>query len=178
MRKRIYKREKFIGASYQMVMRYGFENLTAKRLATYMQISTQPIYNQFKSFQELKDEVVYHLFHIAITSCENCYNTDQPLVCFPIKLIKYYCENPQIYYLSWKETTGNTKLMYQLYQTFFLKYLLFGQYFNDKAEKEKIEMFAKLAILMLGLIEKCQMDIHFSERDIEVVWKDMVKQYS
>ena len=33
MRKRIYKREKFIGASYQMVMRYGFENLTAKRLA-------------------------------------------------------------------------------------------------------------------------------------------------
>ena len=63
MRKRIYKREKFIESAYRMVMRYGFENLSAKRLATYMQISTQPIYNQFNNFQEVKDEVVYRLFH-------------------------------------------------------------------------------------------------------------------
>lgn len=70
MRKRIYKREKFIDSAYRMVIRYGFENLTVKRLATYMQISTQPIYNQFKNFQELKDEVVYYLFHEAIKSTE------------------------------------------------------------------------------------------------------------
>ena len=177
MRKRIYKREKFIDSAYRMVIRYGFENLTVKRLATYMQISTQSIYNQFKNFQELKDEVVYYLFHEAIKSTEKKFNDDRHLVYFPIKIVKYYCENPQKYYLSWQDTMGNPKLMYQLYETFFLKYLFIGEYFNDKVEFEKKEIFSKLAISMLRLIEKAKIDEYLTEKNIEAIWKDIVKKY-
>ena len=177
MRKRIYKREKFIESPYRMVMRYGFENLSAKRLATYMQISTQPIYNQFNNFQEVKDEVVYRLFHESITSTKKCREEHHPLVCFPVKIIKYYLINPQKYYLSWQDTSGNPKLMYQLYENFFLKYLLVGRCFYENDEDAKKVIFSKLMISILGIIEKSQMDEDLTEEEIEAVWLDMVKKY-
>lgn len=72
---------------------------------------------------------------------------------------------------------GNPKLMYQLYETFFLKYLFIGEYFNDKVEFEKKEIFSKLAISMLGLIEKAKIDEYLTEKNIEAIWKDIVKKY-
>lgn len=177
MRKRIYKREKFIESAYRMVMRYGFANLSAKRLATYMQISTQPIYNHFKNFQDVKDEIVYRLFHESITSTKKCCDDHHPLECFPVKIIKYYLKNPQKYYLSWQDTSGNPKLMYQLFETFFLKYLLIGKYFNDMDEVAKKAVFSKLMISILGIIEKCQIDDFLIDEDINAVWQDIVKKY-
>lgn len=67
--------------------------------------------------------------------------------------------------------------MYQLYETFFLKYLLVGRCFYENDEDAKKVIFSKLMISILGIIEKSQMDEDLTEEEIEAVWLDMVKKY-
>lgn len=70
MKNKRYEREVFIKAAYNIVKKYGFENLTVKRLSTYLRISSGPIYIQFKNIQEIKDEVVIMIFDMMIRGGE------------------------------------------------------------------------------------------------------------
>lgn len=73
--RKIHEKDRFIEAAYRIVSRYGFEELTVKRLSTYLQISTQPIYLNFKGIQEVKDEVIKRMFKETVYSIKTLNNS-------------------------------------------------------------------------------------------------------
>ncbi len=62
MRRITYTRRKILEKTRRFIIQNGFENLTVRNLALYMDMSTQPIYKQFGSIQGLQDELVKDFF--------------------------------------------------------------------------------------------------------------------
>lgn len=171
MRKRIYEKEKFVHSSYSIVSRYGFEDFTVKKLATNMQISTQPIYNHFENFQDLKDEVVIELHRNAVRYIERKQPNEVPLYDYPVKMLLYYLKNPTIYQASWEDVNGNPKLMDSLFEAYFLDKLMTNE-FRDFDENEKKVLYRKMIMCLLGLYNKMN---HSSEREYQTIRKTWVQ---
>lgn len=54
VRKKVYKKQHILAAAQELLIEQGFSAITARNVAEYMGISTQPIYLEFKSMEELK----------------------------------------------------------------------------------------------------------------------------
>jgi len=62
MRNVVYTRRMILKQTRRFIIQKGFRNVTARNLATYMEMSTQPIYKQFDSIQSLQKEVIEEYF--------------------------------------------------------------------------------------------------------------------
>ena len=62
MRRIVYTRRMILTQTKRFIIQNGFRNVTARNLATYMEMSTQPIYKQFDSIQGLQKELVEEYF--------------------------------------------------------------------------------------------------------------------
>lgn len=54
VRKKVYKKRHILAAAQGLLKEKGFSAITARSVAEYMDISTQPIYLEFKNMEELK----------------------------------------------------------------------------------------------------------------------------
>ena len=50
-------REAIIDKAFELTKVYGFENVTARLLASELKCSTQPVFHAFRNMEELKEEV-------------------------------------------------------------------------------------------------------------------------
>lgn len=63
MRRVVYTRRMILSQTKRYIIQNGFRNVTARNLAAYMEMSTQPLYKQFDSIQGLQQELVEEYFH-------------------------------------------------------------------------------------------------------------------
>ncbi|MCD5029643.1 TetR/AcrR family transcriptional regulator [Enterococcus asini] len=63
MRRVVYTRRMILSQTKRYIIQNGFRNVTARNLAAYMEMSTQPLYKQFDSIQGLQQELVEEHFH-------------------------------------------------------------------------------------------------------------------
>lgn len=66
-----YKREDIITAAYEIVKKEGMADLNARRIAKQLGCSTQPIYRNFETMAELKDELVKKIYGMYISCMQN-----------------------------------------------------------------------------------------------------------
>lgn len=57
-RKVVFDRERIIEKAFKMLKKEGMEAITARKLGDYMNASPAPIYNSFRSMEELKEVLV------------------------------------------------------------------------------------------------------------------------
>ena len=62
VRKKVYTKEQILAATKEIVVKEGFSSITARNVAEYMGISTQPIYLEFKNMQELKMTLIASIY--------------------------------------------------------------------------------------------------------------------
>ena len=58
-------KEHILDAALELMKDEGFENFTARRIAEYLNASTQPIYNEFQSMDQLKDHLLDYVKEIV-----------------------------------------------------------------------------------------------------------------
>lgn len=173
--RKIHEKDKFIEAAYRIVSRYGFEELTVKRLSTYLQISTQPIYLNFKGIQEVKDEVIKRMFKEAIFSLRTNINKEDLLHSAVVQLVEYYLAKPKIYQASWLDVNGNPTLTYQLFENIFLFRLLTNEGFSELTEEEKKQLFRRIIFVLLGMMQYVSIQTASSEEEIEQLSAKMLE---
>lgn len=73
-RKRITNREEILERSVELLKEEGLKALTARNIANYMNISTQPIYVEFDSMDEVRKETI----KLALTEVLNKLSEENP----------------------------------------------------------------------------------------------------
>lgn len=173
--RKIHEKDRFIEAAYRIVSRYGFEELTVKRLSTYLQISTQPIYLNFKGIQEVKDEVIKRMFKETVYSMRTNINKEDLLHSAVVQLVEYYLANPNIYQACWLDVNGNPVLTYQLFENIFLFRLLTNEGFSELTEEEKKQLFRRIIFVLLGMMQYVSIQTALSEEEIEQLSAKMLE---
>ena len=173
--RKIHEKDRFIEAAYRIVSRYGFEELTVKRLSTYLQSSTQPIYLNFKGIQEVKDEVIKRMFKETVYSMRTNINKEDLLHSAVVQLVEYYLANPNIYQACWLDVNGNPVLTYQLFENIFLFRLLTNEGFSELTEEEKKQLFRRIIFVLLGMMQYVSIQTASSEEEIEQLSAKMLE---
>lgn len=173
--RKIHEKDRFIEAAYRIVSRYGFEELTVKRLSTYLQISTQPIYLNFKGIQEVKDEVIKRMFKETVYSMRTNIKKEDLLHSAVVQLVEYYLANPNIYQACWLDVNGNPVLTYQLFENIFLFRLLTNEGFSELTEEEKKHLFRRIIFVLLGMMQYVSIQTASSEEEIEQLSAKMLE---
>ena len=70
MKYKIYSKELIGKAAYKLVLRKGFRNITALRVAEQIGCSTQPIYHNFENMKELKEYVLKMIWEKIVHHCK------------------------------------------------------------------------------------------------------------
>lgn len=174
MIRKIHEKDKFIEAAYRIVSRYGFEELTVKRLSTYLQISTQPVYLNFKGIQEVKDEVIKRMYIETVYSIKTNINKEDLLHSAVVQLVEYYLANPNIYQACWLDVNGNPVLTYQLFENIFISRLLTNEGFNELTEDHKKHLFRRIIFVLLGMMQYVSIQTASSEEEIEQLCAKML----
>ena len=146
MIRKIHEKDKFIEAAYRIVSRYGFEELTVKRLSTYLQISTQPVYLNFKGIQEVKDEVIKRMYIETVYSIKTNINKEDLL----------------------------HSAVVQLFENIFISRLLTNEGFNELTEDHKKQLFRKIIFVFLGMMQYVSIQTASSEEEIEQLCAKML----
>ena len=88
--KRRHTKESILNGSFNFVREKGFEKISARRVATYINASTAPIYSNFKSMEELElileENAVNKLKESIMNTMEN---EESTCLDIPLKYIEF-----------------------------------------------------------------------------------------
>ncbi|SJZ64042.1 transcriptional regulator, TetR family [Pilibacter termitis] len=113
VRKKVYTREQILKAATEIVEKEGFSNFTARSIAKYMGISTQPIYLEFKNMEELRFTVLDDLFTYLFDEVFPRKITGDPLIDIALNCIKFANANPQLFRALYIEENGAGNLLFE-----------------------------------------------------------------
>jgi len=119
VRKKVYKKEQILAAAIEMVEKDGFNKFTARNIAKHMNISTQPIYLEFKNMDDLKETVLESIFENLFKKVFPHEVTGDPVVDVALNFIRYANENPRIFRALYVEESG---LGYKIYDKSFKEF--------------------------------------------------------
>jgi AcrR family transcriptional regulator len=119
VRKKVYKKEHILQAAIEIVEKDGFNKFTARNIAKHMNISTQPIYLEFKNMDDLKETVLVHIFNHLFKDVFPNEITGDPLVDIALNFVNYSNENPRIFRALYVEESG---LGYKIYDRSFTEF--------------------------------------------------------
>ncbi|MDF7682950.1 TetR/AcrR family transcriptional regulator [Lactobacillus sp. ESL0679] len=96
-RKKEIGRDKILNVAYKMVMRDGVECLTARNIAKEGHFSTQPLYLEFSSMDELRDEVLDKIAKNLKGNVLQKEYTGKPLIDMDLSYIDYAKEHENLF---------------------------------------------------------------------------------
>jgi len=92
------KKEDIIQASLELLQNEGVKNLTARKLASYLNASTQPIYKEFGNMNHLKKNMVDLSYGYMMDNVFDIHHNEEfhlNSICF--NYIKFAKENPRLF---------------------------------------------------------------------------------
>lgn len=96
-RKIMFTKEQIIDAAYTIVDNEGFDQLSARKLASVLNSSVAPIYVNFADFNELKVEVVRKINRVALQLAKQT-QTGNPLRDIGIASIRFAFQHPKLFH--------------------------------------------------------------------------------
>ena len=95
---RKHTRQSILEASFNFVREYGYEKISARRIANYINASTAPIYSNFKSIEELEsklEEKAVKLLNEILS--ENLESDDTSCLDIPLKYVEFSIEERNLF---------------------------------------------------------------------------------
>lgn len=121
MRKKVYTRDYILKSAYELVEKEGFSNFTARNVAKKMGVSTQPIYLEFESMQDLKSTLIEMIFEELKQKVFLEEHTGNKLVDICINYIDFSQKKPKLFISLFVDENGGGKMMYDASHAYFNK---------------------------------------------------------
>ncbi|MDF7669129.1 MULTISPECIES: TetR/AcrR family transcriptional regulator [unclassified Lactobacillus] len=102
-RKKEIGRDKILNIAYKMIIRDGVESLTARNIAKEGHFSTQPIYLEFSSMDELKEEVLDRIAENLQDNVLQKEYTGKPLIDMDLSYIDYAQKHQNLFRATFVE---------------------------------------------------------------------------
>jgi AcrR family transcriptional regulator len=103
--KTIFK-EDILTAAEKFIIEKTPSELTARALAKYMNISTQPLYDEFDNMAHLKKELFTQIYYRLQNNVFNNKTHDDPIINLSLNYINFACENPKLFKVIYLEKHG------------------------------------------------------------------------
>lgn len=113
VRKKVYTKEQILIATQEIVVKEGFSSITARNVAQYMGISTQPIYLEFKNMQELKSTLVTFIYDYLKSEFYSKKATGDAFIDFGINSIMFAQKNSELFLALYVDQHEHSKKMKQ-----------------------------------------------------------------
>ena len=103
--KTIFK-EDILRAAEQFIIEKSPNELTARGLSEYMNISTQPLYAEFENMAALKRELFSQIYYKLQNEVFNKKTHDDPIINLCLNYINFACQNPKLFRTIYLEKHG------------------------------------------------------------------------
>jgi AcrR family transcriptional regulator len=104
--KTIFK-EDILKAAEQFIVKKSPNELTARALSKYMNISTQPLYAEFENMASLKSELFSKIYNRLQNEVFNKKTHEDPVINLCLNYINFACERPKLFRAIYLEKHGN-----------------------------------------------------------------------
>ena len=151
VRKKVYTKEQILASAIEMVEKDGFNKFTARNIAKHMNISTQPIYLEFKNMEDLKENVLEHIFSNLFQNVFPKTVTGDPVIDLALNFIRYAYANPRIFRALYVEESGLGQKIYDKSFTSFSKLLRSTDKYKDIDELHLDALHIRSWITATGL---------------------------
>ncbi|EOL44293.1 TetR/AcrR family transcriptional regulator [Enterococcus caccae] len=151
VRKKIYKKQHILAAAQNLLIEKSFSAITARNVAEYMGISTQPIYLEFKNMEELKLSLLKKTHEYLEREYFSQLPTTSSVANFGINYINLAKANRKLYISLYVDQHSYGNELRQLSFDSFRKNIKNEVNYVDKGEKELENLHLNLWIVAIGM---------------------------
>ncbi|WP_035052154.1 TetR/AcrR family transcriptional regulator [Carnobacterium pleistocenium] len=176
-RKKTILKSQILETAYQVVKKEGFEGFTARNIAKTMDCSTQPIYLEFKSMDDLKHELMVKIRAYIDETIYKKERTEEPMLNMCLNYVYFAKEEPVFFKALFFESQLDTEQMHIISYDQMMK--LFEQYDGTKelTKAGKIKIFKNIWITVHGTaVLVAQGFLKFHEKDVTDYIKQALEQ--
>ncbi|MDR1013176.1 MAG: TetR/AcrR family transcriptional regulator [Lactobacillales bacterium] len=150
-KKKIYTKEQIIENACKIVQANGFDKLTVRNVAKQMDTSTQPIYLEFKSMEDLKEVVVEKILNKLFKITLKKSYTEDPLIDLGLALIDFSNNEKDLFKTLFVENYQlGPKIYDHSYESFHILVLSSEKYSNLSEYKINI-LHSHIYVMATGL---------------------------
>ncbi|ALS37994.1 AcrR family transcriptional regulator [Enterococcus rotai] len=151
VRKKVYKKQHILVAAEDLLIEKGFSAITARSVAEYMGISTQPIYLEFKNMEELKLTLLKTVYEGLERDFFSTVRTSNTLANFGVNQIEFAKAKSKLYIALFVEQHSYGKELHQLSFNSFKKTIQSEVKYTNVSQEQLENIHLKLWIVASGM---------------------------
>lgn len=151
VRKKVYKKQHILAAAENLLIEKGFSAITARRVAEYMGISTQPIYLEFKNMEELKLTLLKTVYEGLEREFFSIARTSNSLANFGISHIELARAKSNLYIALFVDQHSYGKELHQLSFNSFKKTIQSEVEYTNVSQEQLENVHLNLWIIAIGM---------------------------
>ena len=172
-----FQKEDIIQTAYEIARKEGLEDINARRIAKELSCSTQPIYQNFTTMEELKAQVVEKIYQDFLSYICRDAEEDRPYLSMGLFYIRFAQEYPNFFKILFMNDNGPSLAdAIQLEEK--MKIVLeAGRIFSRLTEKQQKDFHFKVWIFTHGLATLAATGtVHFTDAEIKELLASTVQE--
>jgi AcrR family transcriptional regulator len=175
VRKKVYTRDQILRAAYDLVLKEGFSNFTARHVSSSMGISTQPIYLEFQNMDDLKENLLDKIFTELFTVTLRKKYTKDPLVDLGIAFVNFARDNRKLFHTLFVNNSHCGQKMYNYSLENFRELVKTSEKYHDLSEMQITFLHYRSWIIATGLAVLTSSGvIQYSKEKLEKVFSSTI----
>lgn len=171
-------KEDILDVAYNIVLNEGINGISARRIASLLGTSVQPIFTHFASMEELNKELyvkIYNLYQDMMINASK--EKDKPYKAMGLAYINFAAKYPEFFKLIFMQQTNLKAIDFITADSAGNKVLEVGAYLTGLSSKEQEIFHTKVWIFTHGLAcLAATKTIKISEEEISQLLEDTVRQ--
>ena len=163
-----HSKQDIINAAVDVIRRDGPNSITAKKLAAELEMSTYPLFNEFKTIDEIREAAHEQALTIYRSYQDRALSTNLPLKAFAMEYVRFAEEEPNLFRILFMNPTDSAIMD---------EYLLTAEYARDLMEcfvnrygvdrDNAVFVYRNLAMYVHGIAVMCACGVtHLSQKEL------------
>ena len=163
-----FQREDIIQKAYEIVRNEGMEDINARRIAKALKCSTQPIYHNFDTMDDLKTQVVEKIYHTYVSYMKEGAEACRPYLGMGLSYIRFARDYPNFFKILFMTESGMSPVDFIQNDDMGNHVLQKGQLFSGLTEAQQEVFHVKVWIFTHGIAAlAATKTVTFTDQEIE-----------
>ncbi len=162
-----FQREDIIRTAYELVKSEGMGEMNARRIAKELGCSTQPIYHNFDTMEELREKVIERIYEKYVSYMKQGAKEEKPYLGMGMSYILFARDYPNFFEVLFRSESGMSPVEFIQSDDVGSSVLKEGQIFSGITAAQEKEFQIKVWVFTHGLATLAAMNtVKMSEEEI------------
>ncbi len=165
--KQRFQREDILKVAYEIAKNQGIEDLNARKIAAQMHCSTQPIYHNFDTMEELKAAVVEKIYSTYVSYMRQGATEEKPYLGMGMSYIRFARDYPNFFRILFMRESKLSPVDFLVNDDVGHGAIREGQVFSGLTEEQQKVFHLKVWVLTYGFAALvASKTVQFSDEEI------------